>query len=59
MKKVRNSILLFLVIFLIGIGVTIVTISSSLHKEDKVEETVQLQKDTAFLLKAEANVKTV
>lgn len=59
MKKVRNSILLFLVIFLIGIGVTIVTISSSLHKEDKVEETVQLQKDTAFLLKAEATVKTV
>ena len=59
MKKVRNSILLFLVIFLIGIGVTIVTISSSLHKEDKVEETIQLQKDTAFLLKAEATVKTV
>lgn len=59
MKKVRNSILLFVVIFLIGIGITIVTVTSSLNKEENAEETVQLQKDTAFLLKAESHTKTV
>jgi hypothetical protein len=53
MKKLRKIIALFAFIFLTGIFVTVMTINTSLNKNDIQKETVEIQKDTLSLLKAE------
>ncbi len=53
MKNLRKIIALFTFIFLTGIFITVITINSSLNKKDIPKETVEIQKDTIYLLKAE------
>lgn len=53
MKNFKKVIGLFLVIFLIGICVTVVTVNSSLNKPLEKEEMVTVKKDTTSLLKSE------
>ena len=54
MKNLRKIIVLFAVIFLTGIAVTVMTVNTSLNKsEESQKETVDIQKDTLYLLKAE------
>ena len=53
MKNLRKIIALFIFIFLAGIYITVITINTSLNKEDTPKETVEIQKDTLYLLKAE------
>jgi hypothetical protein len=53
MKHLRKIIALFAFIFLAGIFITIITINSSLNKTEIKNETVETQKDTLYLLKAE------
>jgi hypothetical protein len=53
MKKLRKIIALFAFIFIAGIFVTVMTINTSLNKSDIQKETVEIQKDTLSLLKAE------
>lgn len=54
MKNLRKIIVLFAVIFLAGIAVTIMTVNTSLNKVDtNSTQTVETQKDTLYLLKAE------
>jgi uncharacterized protein YpmB len=54
MKNLRKIIVLFAIIFLTGIIVTIRTVNSSLNKVDNTKQTtVETQKDTLYLLKAE------
>lgn len=53
MKNLRKIIALFAFIFLTGICITVITINTSLNKSDIPKETVEIQKDTLSLLKAE------
>jgi hypothetical protein len=53
MKNLYKIVSLFAIIFFTGIFLTVTTIKSSLNKFDALEETVELQKDTIYLLKAE------
>ena len=59
MKNLRKIIALFAFIFLIGIYLTVRTVNTSLNKTEIPKETVEVQKDTTSLLKAEQKVKTV
>jgi hypothetical protein len=53
MKNFHKIIALFLFIFLAGIFSTIITINTSLNKIEPQQETVELQKDTLYILQAE------
>lgn len=53
MKNLRKIIALFALIFLTGIYISIEIIDSSLNKEQPAKETVEIQKDTLYLLEAE------
>ena len=54
MKNLRKIIALFAFIFLAGIFIAVITVNTSLNKTDTSKETtVEIQKDTLYLLKAE------
>lgn len=53
MKNLRKIIFLFAFIFITGIFVTVITVNTSLNKSVYSNETVDIQKDTLYLLKAE------
>jgi hypothetical protein len=53
MKNLRKIIALFTFIFLAGIITTVITINISLNKMENTNQTVELQKDTLYLLHAE------
>lgn len=53
MKNLYKIITLFAIIFIAGIFVTVITVNSSLNKFKTQEKTVEIQKDTLYLLKAE------
>jgi cell division protein FtsB len=53
MKNLRKIIALFAFIFLAGIFITAVTINTSLNTVDNSNQTVEIHKDTLYLLKAE------
>ena len=53
MKNLRKIIALFAFIFIAGIGVTVLTVNTSLNKKEAPKETVEIQKDTIYLLQAE------
>tara|TARA_B110000967_G_scaffold112551_1_gene115162 strand:- start:2460 stop:2633 length:174 start_codon:yes stop_codon:yes gene_type:complete len=53
MKHLRKIIALFTFIFLTGILITVITINTSLNKTEIKKDTVDTQKDTLYLLKAE------
>ena len=53
MKHLRKIIALFAFIFLTGILITVITINTSLNKTEITNETVEVQKDTIYLLKVE------
>lgn len=53
MKHPCKIIAFFAFIFLTGILITIITINTSLNKSEITNETVELQKDTIYLLKVE------
>lgn len=55
MKNLRKIIALFAFIFVAGILITVRTVNTSLNKVDKNQNqtTVEVQKDTLSLLKAE------
>lgn len=53
MKKIHKIIALFTFIFVAGVFITIVTINTSLNKNEITNETVEVQKDTLYLLQAE------
>ncbi|PQJ79974.1 hypothetical protein [Polaribacter porphyrae] len=59
MKNLRKIIALFAFIFIIGIYLTVKTVNTSLNKTDIPKETVEVQKDTTYLLRAEKKTKTV
>jgi hypothetical protein len=59
MKNLRKIIALFAFIFLAGIFITVITVNTSLNKSEIPKETVDIQKDTLYLLKAEKKTKTV
>jgi hypothetical protein len=54
MKNLRKIITLFAFIFLVGVLMTVKTINTSLNKTELQDKsTVEIQKDTLYLLKAE------
>lgn len=53
MKNLHKIIAFFAFIFVTGIIVTVSTINTSLNKVDIPKETVEVQRDTIYLLKAE------
>ena len=53
MKNLYKIITLFAIIFIAGIFVTVITVNTSLNKVETQETTVEVQKDTLYLLKAE------
>ena len=53
MKNLRKIIVLFAFIFVTGVIVTVMTVNSSLNKSEIDKQTVEVQKDTLYLLKAE------
>ena len=54
MKNLRKIIALFAFIFLVGVLMTVKTINTSLNKSEVQDKsTVEMQKDTLYLLKAE------
>ncbi|MFY9242329.1 MAG: hypothetical protein WAO74_04810 [Polaribacter sp.] len=53
MKNLRKIIALFAFIFVAGICITVITVNTSLNKTEVTKETVEIQKDTLYLLKAE------
>jgi len=53
MKKLHKIITLFAFIFVAGIFVTVMTVNTSLNKKMHTKETVDIQKDTLYLLQAE------
>ena len=56
MKNLHKIITLFAIIFITGIFITAITINTSLNKVDTLEETVEIQKDTLYLLKVEKKI---
>lgn len=59
MKNLRKIIALFITIFIAGIYLAVRTVNTSLNKVEPSKETVEIQKDTTYLLKAEKKIKTV
>lgn len=59
MKNLRFIIALFACIFIIGIFLIVDTVNYSLNKEEAPQKTVEIQKDTTYLLKAEKKTKRV
>ena len=59
MKNLRKIIALFAFIFLAGIFIAVITVNTSLNKNEIPKETVEIQKDTTYLLNAEKKIKTV
>lgn len=53
MKNLRKIIALFSFIFLAGILITVIIVNTSLNKVETPSETVEVQKDTIYLLKAD------
>ena len=53
MKNLQKIIILFAFIFITGIFVTVITVKTSLNKSETTKDTVEMQKDTLYLLKAE------
>ncbi len=53
MKNLHKIIALFAFIFITGIIVAVISINTSLNKIEITEETVEIQKDTLYLLKVE------
>ncbi|QTD39411.1 hypothetical protein JL193_09215 [Polaribacter batillariae] len=53
MKNLYKIIALFAIIFLTGVYVTVITVNATLNKVDAPQKTVEIQKDTTHLLKAE------
>ncbi|WP_405610460.1 hypothetical protein [Polaribacter sp. Asnod1-A03] len=53
MKNLRKIIALFLFIFIAGIYATVITVNTSLNKSEVVNKSVEIQKDTLYLLKTE------
>ncbi|QTE21352.1 hypothetical protein [Polaribacter cellanae] len=53
MKNLYKIITLFAIIFIAGVFVTVITVNSSLDKVDTPQKTVEIKKDTTYLLKAE------
>lgn len=53
MKNLRKIIALFAFIFITGICITVMTVNTSLNKTETPQETVEIQKDTLSLLKAD------
>ena len=53
MKNLYKIITLFAIIFVAGVFLTVITINSSLNKFETQEKTVDIQRDTIYLLKAE------
>lgn len=62
MKNLRKIVALFALIFIIGVYLGIQTITRSLNKVDEKptpQESVEIQKDTTYFLKAEKKTKRV
>jgi len=57
MKNLRKIITLFAFIFIAGIYVSVITINTSLNNKDTTQNTVEIYKDTLYLLKAEKKKK--
>jgi hypothetical protein len=53
MKNLYKIITLFAFIFIAGVFLTVITVNSSLNKVENIDQTVEVQKDTLYLLKAE------
>ena len=53
MKHLRKIIAFFAFIFLTSILINVITINTFLNKSEITNETVELQKDTIYLLKVE------
>ena len=53
MKNLYKIIILFAVIFITGILITVITVNSSLNTFETPEKTVDVQKNTSYLLKVE------
>jgi hypothetical protein len=53
MKNLRKIIALFAFIFLTGIYFTVRFVNNSLHKIEITKETLEIHKDTLYLLQAE------
>ncbi|MDG1037918.1 MAG: hypothetical protein P8O89_03120 [Polaribacter sp.] len=53
MKKLHKIFALFAFIFFAGVFVTIINVNTSLNKSVHSNETVDIQKDTLYLLQAE------
>ncbi|MCG1035090.1 hypothetical protein [Polaribacter sargassicola] len=53
MKNLRKIIALFLFIFIAGIYATVVTIKTSLNKDETTNQTVEIQKDSLYPLRVE------
>jgi|TARA_B110000285_G_C15013401_1_gene557679 hypothetical protein len=53
MKKLHKIIALFSFIFFTGILIAVITINTSLNKTEITKETIEVQKDTIYLLKVE------
>jgi hypothetical protein len=53
MKNLRKIIFLFAFIFITGIFVNVITVNTSLNKSVYSNETVDIEKDTLYLLQAE------
>ncbi|WP_170064474.1 hypothetical protein [Polaribacter glomeratus] len=53
MKNLRKIVALFAFIFLAGIFITVLSINTSLNTDDNSNQTVEIQKDTLYFLKAE------
>lgn len=53
MKNLRKIIALFIGIFITGIIVTVVSINSTLKKEQPKEDSVKVVQDSTYLLKSE------
>jgi hypothetical protein len=59
MKNLRKIIAFFAFIFIAGIFVTVITVNTSLNSSIHTEKTVDIQKNTKYLLNAEKNMQTV
>ena len=57
MKNLRKIIALFSFIFLVGILITVILVNTTLNKNKKPKETVEVQKDTLSIRKT--NNKTI
>ncbi len=53
MKKLHKIIAFFSFIFLTGILIAVITINTSLNKTEITKKTIEVQKDTIYLLKVE------